>query len=278
MKRIVLILLTGAVLSLHGCGNTDGYMDSPASSSKGGSMARFTIVGDWLYTVNDSNLRTVSLKDPRRPEPTSDYGEWIGGGIETIFSLGDKLFIGSQNGMYIYSLKLPEAPEHMSASWHTRSCDPVVAANKFAFVTLNSALGTRCGNSSNELLIYNIEDPTAPRLVTSKRMTSPRGLAVDWDARMLFVCDDYMVKAYAIDTDAKDPLEAVFSSTELGRIAAYDCIVAQSAIVVPNADDIEPQASGQGRLLVVAADGFYQLGYDPAGEKKFTLISKLDLK
>jgi hypothetical protein len=50
----------------------------------------------------------------------------------------------------------------------------------------------------------------------------------------------------------------------LGRINAYDCIVLDGYT-----------EGGKGRLLVVGADGLYQLGYDRTG---FTLISKIDLR
>lgn len=269
MKKTTIFALTLPLmltLTLTGCDLSGAFSkdsaDLSGGASSGGSMARFAIAGDWLYTVGEHNLRTVSLKNPAQPTPTSDYGESVGFGIETIFAMGGNLFIGSQQGMYIYSLELPESPERISTTWHTRSCDPVVAADTLAFVTLNSALGSRCGNNTNELQVYSIRNLKAPKLAKSKSMSSPRGLAVDWSSRMLFVCDENMVKAYRIKEGAGDEFDLTNPFTSFGvlKSSVYDCIVA------------EP-----GRLLVVGTDGFWQLSYPTEGAEKFEVISKIGL-
>ncbi len=107
-------------------------------------MARFTISGDWLYTVDDNYLNVVSIANPGSPA-ASEERHRIGGNIETIFTMDTLLFIGSQSGMYIYNIKRPEFPRHVSTTLHFRSCDPVVAVDTLPFVTLNSSLGSWCG-------------------------------------------------------------------------------------------------------------------------------------
>ncbi len=263
MKKIVQSCIACSVIVAvalaAGCSKDGGsYYDSAGSSGKGGSMARFAIVGDWLYTVDHTWLNVVSLSDPSRPIDTETPIR-IGADIETIFPVDTLLFIGSQSGMYIYNIKRPEFPKHISTSFHFRSCDPVVAADTLAFVTLNSSLGNWCGQTTQNLLqVYDIKDLRFPKLLKEVAMSSPRGLAVDIGQKMLFVCDNG-IKAYDI-TDPRDP-EIMYSELsvgdKVGRIDAYDCIV------------------WEGKLLVIGAAGLYQFGYD---SEKFTFISKIDLR
>jgi hypothetical protein len=250
------VVLAAVFVFVASC--SDGNADSMGNnnSGQGGSMARFTINGDFLYTVDNEKMNIVSLMDPAQPYLIEDVK--IGRDIETIFTMSDYLFIGSREAMYIYDVSNPSFPERMSATSHFRSCDPVVADGNYAFVTLNSTSGQWCNNNVNEFLVYNIADITNPILIHRQSLESPRGLAVDGQADLLFVCDDGAVKAYDI-SDMND-IRGKFTSSinpDVRRIDAYDCI------------------ASNGTLFVIGADGFYQLGYDRDG---FTLISKIDLR
>ncbi len=246
----------GGSVNSPGFSASDGSGGGGSGTSRGGSMARFTIYGDWLYTVNESQLTVVSLANPERPVEGDRLS--IGSGIETIFPMDTLLFIGSQNGMMIYNIKNPEFPKHLSTTLHFRSCDPVVAADTLAFVTLNSTLGTWCGQAGNLLQVYDIKNLRSPVLLREVTMSSPRGLSVDLGQKMLFVCDNG-IKAYDI-SDPRNP-EAMYTTLSLeqvGKIDAYDCIV------------VSP-----GRMIVVGAAGLYQLGYNRTG---FSFISKIDIR
>ncbi|GAB4343780.1 MAG: hypothetical protein OHK0038_23870 [Flammeovirgaceae bacterium] len=153
-------------------------------SGQGGSLARFAISGDYLYTVDNELLKTLDISNPQKPIPSSTTK--IGFNIETIFSRGNTLFIGSQNGMYIYDLQNPSTPTKLSVYQHIVSCDPVVADSKYAYVTLRT--GTNCFRGVNLLEIIDIQDLTNPTLITSYPMTNPKGLGID--NTTLFVCDD----------------------------------------------------------------------------------------
>lgn len=250
-------------LTSIGCSNSDNLSSGSGSGggeSKGGSMARFAVVGDWMYTVNQSKLTVVSLTDPAHP--IYARSETVGSNIETIFPSDDKLFIGSQQGMYIYDISSPEFPEHISHTWHFRSCDPVVSHGNLAYVTLNSSLGAWCGKSGDVLQIYDISNIKDPRLINQLNLSSPRGLAIDGDAGLLFVCDGGII---AIDVSEPTFARKVYSSINtdgVNRIDAYDCMILRNEGSAP-------------RLMVIGADGLYQLGYD---SEKFTLISKIDLR
>ncbi|HET9434503.1 MAG TPA: hypothetical protein VFO37_12140, partial [Chitinophagaceae bacterium] len=114
---------------------------APASSSSpigaGGSMARFTIMNDRLYTVGLSELSVFNISNTADPSQTNtiNVGGW---NIETIYPFKDKLFIGSRSGMFIFNVVNADAPAPAGQFEHARSCDPVIADDNYAYVTLRS--------------------------------------------------------------------------------------------------------------------------------------------
>ncbi|PBQ34238.1 hypothetical protein CNR22_21510 [Sphingobacteriaceae bacterium] len=160
-----------------------GNNNPSGSTSVGSSMAIFTIVNDYLYTVDDSKLNSFSLSDALHPAKLSV--QQIGWNVETIFPFKDKLFIGSMSGMFIYGLTNPQKPNYISQFNHMRVCDPVIADDNFAFVTLRN--GTTCGGTVNQLDVVNISTITSPVLLKSFPFTNPHGLSKD--KNVMFVCD-----------------------------------------------------------------------------------------
>ena len=57
----------------------------------------------YLYTIDNYDMRVFDISAPTEPAFANTVN--IGWGIETIFPYQDKLFIGSQSGMYIYSIQ-----------------------------------------------------------------------------------------------------------------------------------------------------------------------------
>ena len=66
-----------------------------------------------------------------------NVGSW---NVETIFPFKDKLFIGSQNGMFVYNINNADNPSLVGQFSHVQSCDPVIADDDYAYVTLRTAL------------------------------------------------------------------------------------------------------------------------------------------
>lgn len=155
------------------------------SSSKGGSMACFTIAGDYLYTIDTEHIHTFNIKNEEKPEKEPQVVEVRGNNIETIFNHCGNLYIGAQKGMYIYGLNDPREPKFLGEYEHTQSCDPVVVEGRYAYLTLRD--GTECNRKVNRLEIIDVQDPANPRRVSSTKMTHPHGLAVD--KGMIFLCD-----------------------------------------------------------------------------------------
>jgi len=178
--------------------NGEGGIDK--GDGQGGSLAVFALVGDYLYTVDRTNLNVFSLAIESEPVKVNTVG--IGNDIETLFARDNFLYIGSQDGMYIYSLANPESPVMVSAVQHFTACDPVVANGTHSFVTLHS--NTFCGNMVNVLNIYNTTDPSNPVLVYTEELTYPKGLGLY--GNYLFVCDD-VIKIFDV-TDPEHPVAA----------------------------------------------------------------------
>ncbi|MDR1273819.1 MAG: hypothetical protein LBK12_04645 [Odoribacteraceae bacterium] len=242
------------------CNENSSYSDSPSfgdgggEGGTGGSMARFTISGDYLYTVDNSTLKVFDLSIPGDPLHMRTKDQALSAGAETIFTLDTLLLIGSQNGMYIYDVSRPEFPEYLSQTLHIKSCDPVVASGHHAYVTLNST-STWCGQTSNLLQVYDIADPRRPQLLTERPLTNPRGLGLSGDK--LFVCDNG-VKVF----DVTDPSAPVWVD-DLDHIRELEGIDTYDVIPVGNL------------LLVIGSDGLYQFSHAGA---RLTFVSKLTVK
>lgn len=162
-------------------------MFSTASSEgavgKGGSLARFMIVEDYLYAVDNQKINIFNIQN--LSVPTKIKEQHIGWGIETIFNRNEYLYIGSTNGMYIYDIKSLENPVLKSRIAHINACDPVVVDEKYAYVTLRS--GNLCGAAESVLEIIDITNKANPIKTKSYTMENPYGLGIK--DQMLFVCD-----------------------------------------------------------------------------------------
>jgi hypothetical protein len=234
MKRNLFLVIL--ILLLNGCDKSGSGDESSANppgneTGKGGSLARFTISRDYLYAVSNEDLKCFNLSNPLLPSYEGSID--LGFGIETIFPRDSVIFIGTTSGMYIYDITVPSYPQKISFYEHIRSCDPVVANEKYAYVTLRSE-SSRCGRVTNELQIVDIQDLASPAFLKSYPMTSPKGLGLD--SNTLFVCDDGL-KVYNVTTVQNLILKKHFS------IKAND--------VIPYND----------LLIVIGDDGLYQYRY-----------------
>lgn len=178
---IALGLCLGCSSDNGSSGNSNG---SESLDGKGGSLATFVLKGDYLYTVDQQYLNVFSIVNTSNP--TKVGGTSVGFNIETLFSFGAYLFVGSMDALYIYDISFPENPKLLSKAQHFRACDPVVANATHAYVTLHS--NGFCGNTRNALLIYDITNPSRPVEIATKELVMPRGLALY--GNYLVVCDD----------------------------------------------------------------------------------------
>ncbi|MFT4740618.1 MAG: hypothetical protein ACI9L9_001401, partial [Marivirga sp.] len=202
---------------------------------RGGSMARFTFLKGYLYIVDNSSLKTIDIMQPENPQVISTIQ--LNAGIETIFPYENYLFLGSQFGMYIYSLEDGPVPTFLSLFEHSYSCDPVVVANGVAYVTLRS--GTSCNAGPNRMEVVDVTDFTNPQLIQTIPMVNPHGLTIS--DTLLFVGEgDFGLKVFNIK-DRRDPVLMSYDET----IPTYDVINNYS----------------RKELIITGSSGVYQYSY-----------------
>jgi len=218
-----------------------------STSGTGGSMARFTLHVNYLYTVDNSMLRLFNLDNPTLPVKEKEL--YVGWNIETLFPYENKLFMGSTTGMYIYGIEDPSNPHYISTFWHASSCDPVVVEGNYAYVTLRA--GNLCGDNQSQLDVIDISDIRNPVLLKEYPMVEPYGLGID--EAVLFVCDgDAGLKVY----DASDPL-----AIDQHMLAHYPQIHAFDVIPVGEV------------LIMIGKDGLYQYDYsNPSDISELSVI------
>ena len=222
---------------------------SNGSSNTGinGSMSRFSIYNDHLYSVINNYLNIFNLSGAVPAKESA--GLYIGRNVETIFSYKENMFMGTPTGMLIYSVKDPVKPVFQSSLTHVYGCDPVVVENDMAYVTVHS--GNLCGQSSNELFVVDVSDVKNPKQLVSYTMTNPKGLGID-NGR-LFLCDDGL-KIYNVS----DP--QMLMSNRLAHYTGMDGF------------DVIPQNN---ILMMIADDGLYQ--YDYSDINNIKQISKIPI-
>lgn len=256
MKRIATYFLL-AILSvpflffLNGCSTdaADSLGSPDGSTGVGGSFARFSIVGDFMYVVNNEQIKTLNIANPADPVLVNE--QTVAEGVESIFRLGNRLFIGSSTGLFLYTFGSDGLPKregeflYENLGFPIYPCDPVVANDSLAYVTLNSTIEVeRCNRNTQELVrvlnIFDVRDIQNPTLVSQYNMLNPQGLGLD--GNLLFVCEnEYGLKVF----DISNPLDI--------QVVAYlDSFTAHDVIPL------------NGLLLVVGSENVYQVDYtDP---------------
>ena len=218
---------------------------SPFGAGIGGSLARFTILNNYLYTVSIDQLNVFNLSTANLPQLINKVN--IGWNIETIYPFNDRLFIGSSDGMFIFATGNPTAPNKVGQFSHVRSCDPVIADDRVAYVTLRT--GNACQGLVNRMEVLNIDNISSPSVLKVYSLTNPHGLSKD--GNILFVCDaSDGLKIYKAD----DPADLKLLK-QIHHLDTYD-VIAYNKIA-----------------LVVAKDGLYQFDY--SNLDNIRLLSKI---
>lgn len=216
--------------------SSGGSKNSSSPIGQGASMARFAIVNNRMYAVSNTDLTVFNISNSNDPVYKNKVNI-NSGSIETIFPFKDKLFIGSQNGMFVYNINTPDDPTVIGQFAHVQSCDPVIADDQYAYVTLRT--GSICFGTANQLEILRL-DPfnfINPKLVKSYSFTNPHGLSKD--GNLLFICDGTDgLKIYNSSNVSNLKLIKQFANMETYDVIAFNNIA-----------------------LVVAKDGLYQFDY-----------------
>lgn len=206
------------------------------SSGVNGSMSRFGIYQDYLYTIINDYINIFSLSGEKPTYITRNLLDvWE---VETIFPYKEYLFMGTPAGMLIYSVKNPLNPQFVSSISHVYGCDPVVVEDDLAYVTIRS--GNACGQDNDELFVIDVSDVENPKQLVSYTMTNPKGLGIENGT--LFVCDDGL-KIFKVE----DPQTIMANLLKhYTGMDGYDVIPYNNV------------------LMMIADDGIYQYDYsDP---------------
>lgn len=224
-----------------------GEKSGNSSTGVNGSMSRFTIYQDNLYSVINNTMNIFNLTGNAPTKAAENI--YIGWNVETIFSYKTNMFMGTPTGMIIYSVADPLKPVFQSSLQHVFGCDPVVVEDDIAWVTIRS--GNNCGQNSNELIVVDVKDVKNPKQIVSYTMTNPKGLGIDNGT--LFLCDDGL-KIFK----ANDPLTIM--SNKLAHYKGMDGF------------DVIPYNK---ILMMIADDGLYQ--YDYTDINNIKSLSKLPI-
>lgn len=220
---------------------------SESTIGTGGSLARFQIVENYLYTVGDSKMNIFNIQNLK--SPTLENIQHAGWNIETMFYADDYLYLGSTRGMYIYNLENPSLPEYVSEFTHWEGCDPVVVDGDYAYVTLRG--GNLCGQQESVLEVIDISDKTNPTLAARHTLENPYGLGVR--GNMLFICDGTAgLKLF----DKEDPLN-------IEMIKSYKNIKTTDVIPLENS------------LILIGGKTLHQ--YEYVNNDEIKLLSALSL-
>lgn len=219
------ILLTIFIIAAgFGCGKESGVSSGSSSgtsgSGKAGSLARFAVVGNYLYALEGKYIMSFDISNNNAPV-LKDKVE-VAFDIETIYPYQDKLFIGSTTGMYAYSLADPATPKYLSSVSHVTACDPVAVEGSYAYVTLRS--GTNCGGT-NVMNVYNVSNINNPQLVKTINIIQPQGLGISSNA--LYVTNPQGIKLFSIS----QPNDPVFVS-DISEATASDVIPYNNTLIV----------------------------------------------
>lgn len=217
------------------------------NTAKVGSTARIAIKNDHLYFTNGYMLYTYQLNGDLGISQVSKTN--LNFNCETLFEYEEYLYMGSPNGMYIYSLSSPSSPYKTGEYRHVRSCDPVVVSGNIAYVTLRN--DNDCAQGVNQLEVLDVTNKSAPKLLHVYPLHNPYGLGID--NGILFVCDGSMgLKVF----DAKDP--HTIDQNLIGHFSAI-----QIRDVIPH----------QNVLLSIAKNAIIQ--YDYSNIKNITKLSEV---
>ena len=195
----ILIISLGA-----GSCSKEGTTAGTAAASltgKAGSLSKFSIVGNYLYAVDRSSLVSYDITNPVNPVKTNTAD--LNYGVETLYAYNNRLFIGTTTGMFIYSLDNPSTPSLLGSATHVRSCDPVVANDSIAFVTLKGS--TSCGPAQSGLYVHDIKDLLHPVLINQVYLQTPEGLGLQ-DSTLYVCCNNDGLKVFNV-VHPENPVE-----------------------------------------------------------------------
>lgn len=257
MKNLSLYLFIIVGLSMNSCdqsttspnssttqSNTNNVsVNNPNGTGTSGSIARFTIAQNHLYIATEDALNVYSLEKPDEPVFQSKQDFF---GVETIFSLDNYLYLGTQTGVLIFDISNPNNPNRISTYRHVTSCDPVIVQGDFAYATLRNS-SDQCRRGINCLDIINIANKSNPTQVARVDLHGPIGLGIY--NNNLYVCDNDYIRQF----DVSNPNKPI-SIRSNGLPGCFDIIVNGDILIAVSKQGIHQYSIDQnGRLTSLSS-------------------------
>ncbi|MGB4850269.1 MAG: hypothetical protein WBP41_20255 [Saprospiraceae bacterium] len=216
----------------------------------GGSMARFTAVNNYLYTIDGAQIKIFDVTQSLPVLKNKVDVQW---GVETLFPMANNLFIGSNSGLLIYDISNRESPVFRSTFTHATACDPVAVSGNTAYVTLRD--GNACQGFVNQLDVIDVSNLDNPSLIKSYPMDNPHGLSIVDNT--LYLCEGkFGLKTFDISDNQK------IDKNLLDRVSGF---FGWDVIVLPPGD----------LVMVVGSDGLYQ--FDAKDRSDLKELSKITI-
>lgn len=208
------------------------------SGSGVGSVNRIVAYDGYVYAVSKGKMNVFDS----RAGFQQVLSESMGWNMETVFPMGDRLFVGSSSSVDIYDISNRERPNFLSSYWHMTSCDPVLPVNEStAYVTLRTGDFSECPGDENELLVIDISSNEIIEEIQEILMDSPYGMTLIGDK--LYVGEgSYGMSVF----DASD-------RRNLQLIKRDQTVEAFDVLAHPTRSDV---------LLMASADGLVQYQLD----------------
>ena len=155
----------------------DGSDIANFNGGQGGSFAKFQINNNALYTTDSWRINVFDISSPANTTLHNYFypENWVGE-FETMYKLKNWLFIGSTQGMAVFDAMDEFNLQYLSSFSHATGCDPVVAKDNFAYLTIRG--GNVCGAVESQVNVINIEDIMNPTLESTYMLDEPYGLGI----------------------------------------------------------------------------------------------------
>ena len=221
MKKLYFFIYAVVFIAPVSCEkSSDSSASLTNTTGVGGSLAKFTISGNYLYAVSSHYLYTVNISNPSNPVRTNQTQ--LNFDMETIYPYKNSLFVGSRTGLYVYSLEDPAVPKLIGEAKHGRSCDPVIANDSVSYSTLKGS--TFCGPATSGLYVYDVKNLNLPQLKTTIAINEPIGLGMS-DSALYVCCASEGLRVFSIK-NAYAPVERkLFTGNNYIDVIPYNDIL-----------------------------------------------------
>lgn len=222
MKKIFIFLIFSTLFGSCGSDNGGSFRLGDGSGvSKTGSFSSYTIVDDFLYIVKNNILTTINIASEN---PVKGQVDQLNAEAETLFKYENYLLIGTQTGVLVYDISIRQSPTYVSNYTHQTGCDPVIARDDIAYITIRNEFSCNTQFDSNLLIVVDISDISIPLEVEQIDMTSPRGLTIIGN-KLLVGQGEFGLVQFNI-SDPKSPLlEKRYPSIDVNDMITLDSLV-----------------------------------------------------